>query len=523
MKITTQTSLRATVLQLPSSEAPLQRPSQGAEALCWHPVRMIAAALFIATAVISVAPPAAAGQETAGEVASAVAAPSAPASPEAIGQLRALFEARLSSVAAVEYYVQQELDRQTGSQIALVIDAQGTLVLQAGGLPEWVPVERLRDFRVFPLRQDTDGYPATYLGQDYLTGNHYLRLNNPAHAARFTPIADWGSRDPKMGEILWGLGINGRDWDFYPYRLQGQVSEVVPLPTDVAFTNAPLGKPGAAAFHQDGTFAGWILAAVYEPYRLALTDRNLRAQLQNENESTVVRVASDFLATLNRIPSDPSGDPGPWLGIVGVQPVDRDTSDFLDLRSQGALIVSEVYTDGPAAAAGLQARDIVTGIDGQPIPRLVPLGMSVRWADRAFKQRHPGETLNLAVIRGTETLNLALTLGSTPATPRKAPHAFFPRLGLSIRQFLAGDSADRRLLKAEVDGAIVSFVDLNARAHSGGLRQGDWVKAIDGQSIATYPEAAAALQTAAEDTSRREVVLLIERDNETQVIRISLE
>lgn len=453
----------------------------------------------------------------------ALVASALPAQEISTNSVKEQFEARTRSVVAVEYFVQQETERNDGLAYGLLIDEQGTVALLEGSVPGNEPVERLREFRVFPLGKDTDGYPADYLGQDYLTGKHYVRLRNPEAASDLTPITAWEQRVPQMGDTLWGISANDRDWDFLPFRTTGVVTAVVTLPRPMAVTNHELGRSGAAAFHTDGAFAGWILPPVQKGRRMIINNRNLRVTLINQSQSTAVRPASSFFRFLDRVPENPSGDPRPWAGTVGLQALDRETAEFLDLRSQGAVIVSDIIEGSPADEADLQSRDIIVELNGEPLPRLVPL----RFVTPAFifevGQNEPGETVELTIIRGQERLTRELTLAEFPMDVREAPYQYYEDLGLTIRRFLVGDAVDRRVLKKDVNGAVVSFVDLNGPAHSGELRQGDWIKEIDGEQIETYEQAVEALDAIVADEDREEAVLLVERDNETKLVRIQLD
>jgi S1-C subfamily serine protease len=71
--------------------------------------------------------------------------------------------------------------------------------------------------------------------------------------------------------------------------------------------------------------------------------------------------------------------------------------------SQGA-VVMDVAAGGPAAAAGMQAGDIVTAIGSTPVQAADDVVIAVR-------SRNPGDTLTLAIARGnaTRTLNVILS------------------------------------------------------------------------------------------------------------------
>jgi len=67
-----------------------------------------------------------------------------------------------------------------------------------------------------------------------------------------------------------------------------------------------------------------------------------------------------------------------------------------------------VQSGTPAAEAGLKEGDIIVKVDGQAIDAEHPL-------DATLSQHAPGDTVTVEVLRGDQTLNLELTLGTRPA------------------------------------------------------------------------------------------------------------
>ena len=79
-------------------------------------------------------------------------------------------------------------------------------------------------------------------------------------------------------------------------------------------------------------------------------------------------------------------------------------------RSGGAgVTVGGIVSSGPAEAAGLQAGDVITAVDGTAIDAAHPL-------DLVTSQLAPGQTVQLTVLRGGQTVTLSLTLGTRPQT-----------------------------------------------------------------------------------------------------------
>ena len=86
------------------------------------------------------------------------------------------------------------------------------------------------------------------------------------------------------------------------------------------------------------------------------------------------------------------------LGLVG-QTITPDMAEGLSLETDHGIVISDLEPDGPAARAGLQTEDIITGLNGRPVTSLHQLEAYV------FRLA-PGTTVKLRVQRGTGELNL---------------------------------------------------------------------------------------------------------------------
>jgi S1-C subfamily serine protease len=74
-----------------------------------------------------------------------------------------------------------------------------------------------------------------------------------------------------------------------------------------------------------------------------------------------------------------------------------------------AAVDPAVVPGSPAEAAGLEADDIITAVNGQALDAQHPL-------DLVTSQLAPGETVSLTVLRDGQTLTIQLTLGTRPST-----------------------------------------------------------------------------------------------------------
>lgn len=112
------------------------------------------------------------------------------------------------------------------------------------------------------------------------------------------------------------------------------------------------------------------------------------------------RPIADKLATAGRVLH-------PFLGIAyGL--LTPALAARLDLPVQQGVVISRVVRGAPAAQAGIQIKDVITAVDGQPIVDETSLG-------RALSQREPGDRVRLSVARGGAQLTLDVTLGERPS------------------------------------------------------------------------------------------------------------
>ena len=104
----------------------------------------------------------------------------------------------------------------------------------------------------------------------------------------------------------------------------------------------------------------------------------------------------------------------PWIGVYYV-PIDAAVAADQNLPVDSGVLIartdggSEVVIPGsPAEAAGLQAGDIITALDGEQIDAETDLSMLIL-------PRSPGDTITLRVLRDNSVQEIEVTLGELPA------------------------------------------------------------------------------------------------------------
>jgi len=430
-----------------------------------------------------------------------------------------LFAQRVQSVVAVEFFVETEIDRRPSTVVGMVADAGGLVVLLDSAIPGWLPPSQIKDFVIYRPGANAQ-VPADYLGQDFLTGWHFIRARDGLD--HMIPVTDYPTEVPQLGSTIWGIGLMGKDFDFQPYLMTGQVAVVQELPQQVAFAVDDIASPGAPIFGGTGRLVGWATNPVPQERFMLLEDERYSVALQNPNASGGFFLISEVLPYLDRAPEAPTGQKIPWLGVVGLQPVDREVAAFLKLENRSAVIISDVIENGPAAKAGIQRRDIILSLDGKPLPRFSPERVVSGFLEREIMMRAPGEIMRLGVARGTERLDFEVTIGVQPRSLKEAERHYFERLGITLREFVLFDRVSRQLTEVEDSGVVANFVKPSSPAATAGLRAGDLITAIDGETVTGYAQAVALVTAIEQDVNRKEFVLLTSRGTETSLIRVQL-
>lgn len=440
--------------------------------------------------------------------------------------LPALWTERLKCVVAVEFFTETEVDRRPNVVFGVVVDKQGTIILPAAAIESRVVPAQLKEFKVY-RPSDPASAAGVYLGQDALTGWHFVRVEERLRPL-LVPIMQFvvagNVTEPALAEEVWGIALRGKDEDFMPYFLQSRVALIQALPQRTGIAQQEVAGPGLPVFNRDGGFVGLALSSFGQTFlQFSRADRGgSPTMLINVEESSVFHLTGEVLPYLARVPHNEFGRPLAWLGAYGFEPMDREVAAFLKLEAQSGAVVSEVLEGSPAEKAGMQARDIVLAIDGRSLPRFKPDRVVVSYVEREVERRAPGDALTLTVLRGTERVDVKVTLGDEPKLMREAARTYYERLGFTAREFVYGDAIARRLKVADTAGVVAHFVKGNSPVSVAGLRMDDWIKEIDGVEPKSFAEAAEKLAAIQADGARTEFVLLVGRGGETAVLRVKL-
>lgn len=208
-----------------------------------------------------------------------------------------------------------------------------------------------------------------------------------------------------------------------------------------------------------------------------------------------------------------------------------------ELKASGGVYVESVEPDGPASKAGLQAADIITRFDSEPV-------RSVRQFVRLVQEAAPGRTVRASILRAGSSREVSVTpesgfqsavmidanrlrldMAELQERLRQIPFDIDvrwqgamsrARLGVSV-EVLTSQLAEYFGAK---DGVLVASVAADSPASRAGLKAGDVIVSVNGQTVASTADLVRQLRSANAET---DVTIGIVRDKKETSVKARLE
>jgi serine protease Do len=382
-----------------------------------------------------------------------------------------------------------------------IIDSSGLIVTNDH------VVENADDITV--TLNDGTSLPARLIGHDDKTDLALLRVKakTPLPAAHFgdsdsAHIGDWviaiGNPFGLGSTVTAGIvSARNRDIDAGPYD-------------DFIQTDAPInrGNSGGPLFDMAGNVVG-INSAIFSPSGGSVG-------IGFAIPSNMARQVIDQLRQYGQTRRG-------WLG-VRIQQVTADIAEGLGLPSTEGALVADVTANSPAAKAGMQNGDLVTGFDGKPVtdsralPRMVadtPIGKTV---DLYVLRNGKKETLHVTIAKLDDGDEVAAPKVVKTAAPKSSSR--LSQLGLTL-QAIDGDVRSKYHLGDDIQGVVVSAVDPESAASEQNFRPGDVIVEVQSETVHTPDDVARRIDADAK-AGRKVELMLVNRDGETTYVAIRL-
>lgn len=115
-------------------------------------------------------------------------------------------------------------------------------------------------------------------------------------------------------------------------------------------------------------------------------------------------VDADAIVGTAPLPQDEA--PVAWIGVLMVN-LTPQIAGRLGIDAESGVVIARVMKDSPAEAAGLQAKDLVKAVGGQPVAK-------AQDARQAIAQAAIGQPLTITVQRGTQEQQVTVTPTEAP-------------------------------------------------------------------------------------------------------------
>jgi serine protease Do len=253
---------------------------------------------------------------------------------------------------------------------------------------------------------DGSTYPATLVGADPYTDLAVLKVDG-----KNLPVASFGdSSQLQVGDWVVAIG-NALALPGGPTVSAGVVSALGrtvqepgetsdsagPYLFDVVQTDAPInpGNSGGPLVDLQGRVIGinTLVAGQAEP---GVQAQGIGFAI---SIASAKPIADQLVATGQAI--------HPYIGVQQI-PLNPVIASRLGTDAKSGVVVVSVGPGTPAAAAGLRPRDIITAIDGTQLIDDSAFAKSI-------DSHKPGDSIELTVVRGKQTVQLKATLAERPA------------------------------------------------------------------------------------------------------------
>ncbi len=346
---------------------------------------------------------------------------------------------------------------------------------------------------------EKEKYEAELIGTDPRTDLGLLKIktknDKPFPFVKFAGsqgrVGDWvlavGNPFGLGGTVTAGIiSAFGRDIGSGPYDF---------LQIDAAVNR---GNSGGPTFNLDGDVIG-VNTAIFSP-----SGGNVGIAF-----AIPAKTATEVVEQLKKSGSVSRG----WLGVK-IQNIDEDTAASLGLAEPRGALVTEVTSNGPAAGSGLKAQDAIMQINSDRIADSRDLA-------RKIAELQPNTSVDVKVWRNNAEQVVKVKLGTFPGgkeDPSK-PEQVKPsssnieleQLGLTLLPARAGNK----------EGVVIAEVAPGSDAAAKGLKSGDVILAVGGETVSTPEEVAAGVQKA-QSLKRKAVLLHVKSADQKRFVPVQL-
>lgn len=169
-------------------------------------------------------------------------------------------------------------------------------------------------------------------------------------------------------------------------------------------------------------------------------------------------------------------------GMLGVMITDLtpDVVDALDLKVAAGAVVSAVNRGSPAEAAGIEAGDVIVGVNGQSI-------LSDTDLRNTIGLMREGSDVEIELLRDGRRMTVDAKIGSAP-TDEVASSSEEVEADNALSGAQLGEIPENHPARGEVQGVIITQVEPGSRAAANGLQPGDIIREVNRNPVKSVDE-----------------------------------
>jgi serine protease Do len=350
--------------------------------------------------------------------------------------------------------------------------------------------------------ENGDKFPATLIGADARTDVALLKVK----ASQQFPYVKFSEKDPRVGD--WVLAVGN------PFGLGGTVTagiisahnrDIGSGPYDYLQIDAAVnrGNSGGPSFNLDGEVIG-MNTAIFSP--------------SGGNVGIAFAVPAALVKeVVGQLQEHGSVDRG-WLGVV-IQNVTDEIADSIGLSEAKGAMVTKVAEDGPAAKEDIKAGDVIVEVNGDKIDDSRDLA-------RKIAELHPNTDVKLSIVRYGDKHQVDMKLGTFPSGKKLAAlEEDKPEAGMQLDNLGLSLAPAVKVPGAGEDGVVITEVDPNSDAANKGLKAGDVILQVAGETVSQPGDVAKGVKKAmdkAKDKDKVNVLMQVKTGDQTRFVALSL-